>query len=52
MACHLAPMTQEQGAGACSSSNLERLVDLSTHEGKGHTLKELATNVKLRCDMA
>lgn len=44
----LSPMTQERGT--YSSSNLERLVDLSTHDGKGHTLKELATNVRFECD--
>lgn len=43
MACHLARWPKAESYGG---SNLERLVDRSTHDGKGHTLKELATNVR------
>lgn len=45
----LSSMTQERGT--CTSSNMERLVDLSTHMRKGHALKELSANVRLQFDV-
>lgn len=41
----LSSMTQERGP--TEAPKLERLVHLSTQDGKGHTLKELTTNVRL-----
>lgn len=41
----LSSMTQERGP--TEAPKLERLVHLSTQDGKGHSLKELTTNVRL-----